>query len=89
MKILLYCLIIINVTLVGLQLGLSHFRATDGNQVAEIETSSRQLATLNHQLKSQIDNLSSLNRIHQAAQALELTASPVTSFSPPAVAKLP
>jgi len=89
MKYLKLFLLIANLALAASQLGLAHFRATDGDEVARLEVQARDLLLANRQLEFQVNQLTSLERIQESAAALGLVHTPTSTFPPAPVAKLP
>ncbi len=63
-----HILIFVNLVLVTGQLFLSFSRATQGSQLARLQTQSRDLAGQNSQLRQQVYSRSSLTYIHSQAK---------------------
>ncbi|MEK9201046.1 MAG: hypothetical protein AAB909_03695 [Patescibacteria group bacterium] len=89
MKLIIAIILVLNVSLTGLQFFLTTMRSSDGKALWTLQNKLAVINTENTDLRNQIAQKTSIAQVYEQASAASLSALPVTTLSPKPVAVLP
>lgn len=89
MKIIIALIIVLNISLTGLQFFLTAVRSSDGKKLWTLQSQIAAISTENTDLKNQIANKTAIAQVYNDASIASLSALPITTIPPKSVAALP